>query len=141
MKSNIEALPTLLQKVREVSVIDMRVALANFDLTEQQWRVISSVADAGEINAQDLAEKSAILGPSLSRILSRLESDGILNRKVSPTDQRELNISLSAKGRRLHSRVAPKVAKSYDGFKSLISENKLKQLNNLLQDILKKAVN
>ena len=48
----------------------------------------------GELNAQTLASQSAILGPSLSRILNRLEDDGVLVRKVSPGDQRELIISL-----------------------------------------------
>jgi DNA-binding MarR family transcriptional regulator len=83
-----------------------------------------------------LASQSAILGPSLSRILNRLESDGILVRKVSPGDQRELVISLSAKGKRLHQKVQPKVQVNYDVLDSKLSSAKLSQLVNLLDEII-----
>jgi homoprotocatechuate degradation regulator HpaR len=88
MNTTVEELPILLQKAREYAVNTMRNTLATHDLTEQQWRVIRSTFESGELNAQELARKSAILGPSLSRILNRLEEDGILNRKVSAADQR-----------------------------------------------------
>lgn len=139
MTNNIEALPTLLLKVREVSVVSMRSTLTKFDLTEQQWRVIDAVAEAGEIKVQEIAERTAILCPSVSRILNTLESDGILKRRASALDKRESNISLSAKGRRLHKKISPKVSKSFESFSGLVSENKFKQLNSLLKSILKEA--
>lgn len=136
--NNIEALPTLLLKVREVSVVSMRSTLSKFDLTEQQWRVIDAVAE-GEINAKDIAEKTAILAPSISRILNTLESNGILKRKASALDKRWLNVSLTNKGKRLHKKISPKVIKSFESFSGLVSENKFKQLNSLLNSILKEA--
>ena len=128
-----ETLPVLLQKAREVCVADVRETLARFDLTEQQWRVIRAAYEHGDMNAQDLADKSAILGPSLSRILNRLESDGILTRKASEGDLRELTIKLSAAGRRLHKKVQPHVAKNYDALAAKIGVRKSKQLADLLE--------
>lgn len=139
MTNNIEALPTLLLKVREASVVKMRSTLSKFDLTEQQWRVIDAVAEAGEINAKDIAEKTAILAPSISRILNTLESSGILKRKASALDKRWLNVSLTNKGKRLHKKISPKVTKSFESFSGLVSENKFKQLNSLLKSILREA--
>ncbi len=128
-----ETLPVLLQKAREVCVADVRDTLAKFGLTEQQWRVIRAAYEHGDMNAQDLADKSAILGPSLSRILNRLESDGILMRKASEGDLRELIIKLSTAGKRLHKKVQPHVAKNYDALSAKIGARKAKQLANLLE--------
>ena len=138
MTNNIEALPTLLLKVREASVVSMRSTLSKFDLTEQQWRVIDAVAE-GEINAKDIAEKTAILAPSISRILNTLEAGGILKRKASTLDKRWLNVSLTNKGKRLHKKISPKVTKSFESFSGLVSENKFKQLDSLLKSILREA--
>lgn len=136
MKVDFESLPILLQKAREAVVLSVRSTLSGFDLTEQQWRVIRTTYLNGELNAQTLASQSAILGPSLSRILNRLEEDGILLRKVSPGDQRELVISLSAKGKRLHQKVQPKVQANYDSLAAQLSQNKISQLVGLLDDII-----
>ncbi|WP_236986227.1 homoprotocatechuate degradation operon regulator HpaR [Marinagarivorans cellulosilyticus] len=136
MKVDFESLPILLQKARESVVLAARQTLSNFELTEQQWRVIRTTYLNGELNAQTLASQSAILGPSLSRILNRLEQDGILLRKISPGDQRELVISLSAKGKRLHQKVQPKVQANYDELSSKLSNNKISQLVGLLDDVI-----
>ena len=136
MKVDFESLPILLQKAREAIVIASRQTLSTFDLTEQQWRVIRTTYLNGELNAQGLASQSAILGPSLSRILNRLETEGILVRKISPGDQRELIISLSAKGKRLHQKVQPKVQANYDKLSSKLSANKVSQLVGLLEDVI-----
>ncbi|WP_053980473.1 homoprotocatechuate degradation operon regulator HpaR [Marinagarivorans algicola] len=136
MKVDFESLPILLQKARESVVLTARKTLAGFDLTEQQWRVIRTTYLNGELNAQTLASQSAILGPSLSRILNRLEEEGFLLRKVSPGDQRELIISLSAKGKRLHQKVQPKVQANYDELSAKLSTKKISDLVGLLDDVI-----
>lgn len=136
MKIDFESLPILLQKARESIVFSARKTLAKYDLTEQQWRVIRTVYLNGELNAQTLSSQSAILGPSLSRILNRLEEDNLLLRKISPGDQRELIISLSAKGKRLHQKVLPKVQANYDELSAQLSTKKVGDLVGLLDDMV-----
>lgn len=128
-----ETLPILLQKARESTVVQVRQTLAEFGLTEQQWRVIRASFEHGDMSAQALAEKSAILGPSLSRILNRLESDGILTRKASSGDLRELNIKLSATGKRLHNKIQPRLHKHYDALSTQLGAKRSKQLAELLE--------
>ena len=130
-----ETLPILLQRAKEASISQVRNTLAGFGLTEQQWRVIRAAYEHGEMNAQQLAQRSAILGPSLSRILNRLESDGILTRKTAEGDLRELTIKLSTSGKRLHNRVQPSLAKHYDVIADKLGPRKSKQLTDLLQYI------
>ena len=128
-----ETLPILLQKAKEASVAQVRQTLAGFGLTEQQWRVIRASFEHGEMNAQELAQRSAILGPSLSRILNRLESDGVLTRRTAEGDLRELTIKLSAAGKRLHNKVQPMLNKHYNALAEQIGSRKAKQLTDLLE--------
>lgn len=128
-----ETLPILLQKAKEASVAQVRQTLAGFGLTEQQWRVIRASFEHGEMNAQELARRSAILGPSLSRILNRLEDDGILTRRTAEGDLRELTIKLSAAGKRLHNKVQPMLDRHYGDLADKLGTRKAKQLTDLLQ--------
>lgn len=128
-----EPLVVLLQRARDVLAAPLRERLAVFGLTEQQWRVISVAHDNIGINAQDLASKSAILGPSLSRILYKLQSDGILSRKAAESDLRELTIRLTPTGRRLYGKVSPQVKTHLTEVNSRIGEKKVKQLSELLR--------
>lgn len=133
MNHPMETLPVLLQKARESSVAQLRQTLAGYGLTEQQWRVIRAAFEHGEMSAQELAHKSAILGPSLSRILNRLEGDGLLSRKASAGDLRELTIKLSPSGKRLHNKVQPKLNRHYEELANQLGSRKSKQLTDLLQ--------
>ncbi len=129
-----ESLPLLLLKARENSIAYVRPVLAEFGLTEQQWRVIRTLKREGEMNAQDLAEESCILSPSLSRILNRLETDKVIIKKVDSSDQRALNIRLSAKGNRLHDRIVPKVDKQYKLLSQAVGKETIAHLVGLLEE-------
>lgn len=133
MSQSIEMLPVLLQKARESTIVYARQILSEFGLTEQQWRVIHAAYEHGPMSAHVLAEKSAILGPSLSRILNRLEADGILTRKATPGDLRELTIKLSAAGKRLHNKAHPHLIRHYEALAAQLGSRRSKQLTDLLE--------
>ena len=128
-----EALSLLLIKARENSVACIKPILTRYDLTEQQWRVIRALYQMGESNAQDLAEQACILSPSLSRILSRLTTDGIVLRKAKAEDQRAQHIRLSAKGKRLHDKIQPAIEKQYQALSDNVGSDKLNKLMVLLE--------
>ena len=63
------SLPMELLKAREAAMSRFRPMLRDHGLTEQQWRVIRALAHYGEIDAGELAQRSFLLAPSLTRIL------------------------------------------------------------------------
>lgn len=128
-----EILSLLLVKARESAVSCVRPILAKHEITEQQWRVIRVLSESDDINAQRLATESCILSPSLSRILTRLSSDGIIIRKADKTDQRAQTIRLSAKGRRLHKKLLPLVEKEYQTLTKNVGKDTVNRLLPLLQ--------
>ena len=133
MPTQNENLSLMLLKARENSIACIKPALTRYNLTEQQWRVIRVLYQIDDTSAQDLANQSCILSPSLSRILSRLTQDGIVLRKTDSEDQRAQSIRLSAKGKRLHDKILPLVEKQYKTLLGDVGKEKVSRLINLLE--------
>ncbi len=139
MTTQSETLPILLLRAREKAISYVRPVLADLDLTEQQWRVIRALFMHEALNTQQLAESTCILGPSLSRILAKLDSDGVIVRKADAADQRVVNIRLSAKGKRTHQRIFKSMSKQYQQFSSDMGAAKVEKLYNLLMEFVGQA--
>jgi len=132
MPANIEDISILLLKARENTIASIKPVLNHYALTEQQWRVIRVLSDHDEISAQQLAEESCILSPSLSRILARLTTEKVVLRKVDSQDQRAQSIRLSAKGKRLHDKIIASVDKRYRAISKALGKEKIADLKELL---------
>ena len=74
------SLPMELLKAREAAMARFRPMLRDHGLTEQQWRVIRALADYDRIDASELARRSFLLAPSLTRILQHLEKEKLVKR-------------------------------------------------------------
>src|SRR5262245_61859399 len=62
-----------LLRAREAVMSHFRPILAAHDVTEQQWRVIRVLFEAGTLDASEVADKASILAPSLTRMIRSLE--------------------------------------------------------------------
>ena len=109
--------------------------LREYGLTEQQWRVLRALVESVEIEVTQLAKRSFILSPSLSRILQNLEERGLVTRNAVRSDQRRARISISGKGRRLFDAIAPHSEAHYDKIAAAFGKNKLTQLYALLGEL------
>ena len=68
-----ESLLIALLQAREVVLGYFRPTLKAHQLTEQQWRIIRILAKTPSLDFHLLAQKSCILRPSLTGILTRME--------------------------------------------------------------------
>ncbi|WP_328498120.1 MarR family transcriptional regulator [Streptomyces sp. NBC_00414] len=65
-------------------------------------------ADGGIVyRVQEIAERVHLSQSALSRLIGRLEKDGLVERCMCPEDRRGVRVSLTAKGRALHGEVLP----------------------------------
>lgn len=129
----------MLLKARENVAQFFRPMLRKHDLTEQQWRVLRALADHGSLEISALAEHCFILLPSLSRILHKLESRGLIRRKPVRRDQRRTQIMLSAKGRRLFEATVAQVEASYADITSRFGSERMKDLHTLLAALIRET--
>ncbi len=123
-----------LLRAREAAMSRFRPMLRRHGLTEQQWRVIRALADHPDISASELAQRSFLLSPSLTRILQFLEGEEILKRTGDATDQRRSVFRLTAKGRRLFANVAPDSARLYADIEREFGDKRLDELYRLLAE-------
>lgn len=106
-------LPLLLLQARESVLARFRPILNAHGITEQQWRIVRAVLEAGPLEPRQIGECCAISSPSLAGILARMEALGFIARERLPHDQRRVRVSLTAKSRTLASRMAPQIEAAY----------------------------
>ncbi len=128
------SLPMALLKAREAAMTRFRPMLRDHGLTEQQWRVIRALADSDEIDASELARRSFLLSPSLTRILRNLEDQRIVKRSSDLNDQRRSVFVLTGKGERIFSEVAPDSERLYAEMEAEFGLARLGKLYDLLAD-------
>ena len=128
------SLPMELLKAREAAMSKFRPMLRDHGLTEQQWRVIRALADYDRIDAGELARRSFLLAPSLTRILQHLESENLVKREADVSDQRRSVLTLTAKGRKLFSEVAPDSAALYEEIEATFGGERMALLYELLEE-------
>lgn len=92
------SVPIALLRAREKVMAPIREMLAASGLTEQQWRILRVLAEAGPLDATMLAERAAMLMPSQTRILRTLEAKGLVSRTTDARDRRRQMISITPDG-------------------------------------------
>ena len=110
-----------------------RPILAEHDLTEQQWRVLRALVDAdGPLSVGELADRTFLLGPSLSRMLVSLEDRGVIARSSRAGDARRAEITITQGGLDLVARIAPRSESAYSRIDEQLDSGELDELYRLL---------
>jgi homoprotocatechuate degradation regulator HpaR len=123
-----------LLKAREAAMARFRPMLRRHALTEQQWRVIRVLAEYSNIDASELARRSLLLAPSLSRIFQHLQREQLIKRSGDAKDQRRSLFSLTPKGQELYRRVAPDSEALYAKIEAEFGSERLEKLYELLHE-------
>jgi len=129
-------LPQLLLQARETLMSNFRPILNDNGLTEQQWRVIRALLTAGPLEPRQLCEACQIVGPSLTGVLARMEEMGLVTRERMDNDQRRLLVSLTAKSRRIASRMAPRVEAQYERIEARVGADRLRKVYDTLDALI-----
>lgn len=101
------SLPIALLRAREATMRLFKPYVDAAGLTLPQWRVIRALAERGAHDAAELADRCAVLPPSLSRILATLEARGLIARGREAEDGRRWEITLTTEGAALFAQMEP----------------------------------
>ena len=125
-----------LLQAREVAMRLFRPMLADHDLSEQQWRVLRALAASTEtLEVGELAARTFLLAPSLSRILANLEGRNLVVRWTAPQDQRRSLIELSEEGVGLVEAVGPLSEAIYNTIEDEFGPERLDRLLTELHEL------
>lgn len=97
------------RKTYEIAVIDfsqaigllvrrVRAAAASHDLSLTESAVMARLAKVGPATTAELARAESMKPQSMGTTVAALEEMGMVERKPHPTDGRQVNIELTAKG-------------------------------------------
>lgn len=129
------SLPIALLRARESIMWRFRPMLASHEITEQQWRVLRVLNEADEADGSEVAERSCIMAPSLTRIVRSLEERGMISRRRDPKDARRTMLSITEKGVELIAAVAPESRAIYADIRERFGNERYELLLDLLEDL------
>jgi homoprotocatechuate degradation regulator HpaR len=134
------SLPMALLRAREVAMQYFRPLLAVHDLTEQQWRVLRALQGLDQpIDAGELAARTFLLAPSVSRIVANLDERGLLERSTDEADQRRSLLSLSELGDKTVAAIAPVSEERYRELEAAFGPQRLDRLQRELSEFARLA--
>jgi homoprotocatechuate degradation regulator HpaR len=121
---------------REAVMGPIRPMLAEAGVTEQQWRVLRVLDDAGPVDLKTLADSALLFGPSVTRILKDLVERGFVIRQANPKDGRGAIVSLSPRGRDLIEETASHTVRQLNIYSKKFGDKRLKNLILELQALI-----
>ncbi|MFC9909866.1 MarR family winged helix-turn-helix transcriptional regulator [Streptomyces sp. NPDC059862] len=111
--------PALVEQWRGILALHARTqceidrALHQHGLCASDFEVLDVLAggDAADgvcaYRVQEISERVHLTQSALSRLIARLEKDGLVERTMCPEDRRGVRVALTGKGRALHGEVLP----------------------------------
>ena len=102
--------------------------LAAHDLTEQQWRVLRTLTEAGPLEATELAERSFILAPSLTRMIKSLEERALITRARHEKDGRRVLLEITPGGRALIRKLKPESQAIFADLEAQFGKERMRKL-------------
>jgi len=129
------SLPIALLRAREQVMEPIRAMLADSGVTEQKWRVLRVLEEAGEIEPTVIAREACLHLPSLSRILKTMEQDGLIQRREDEQDRRKTVIAIADAGRAILSEHAVRSAAILVDIERRLGAGKIEAMLDLLEEL------
>jgi homoprotocatechuate degradation regulator HpaR len=137
-QNSIDGLPLALVRARECVMAHFRHLLRRYNLTEPQWRVLKTMDDLKSIELSELARQSALLMPSLSRIVRELELRGYMTKAADPRDMRRMLATLTDRGKVLVETASPECEAVNAAIRTALGHDRMAKLEGLLAQLEKR---
>lgn len=129
-----------LYAVSRLVIQQYKPLLDDLGVTYPQYLVLLVLWEKGEITVKEISEKLFLESNTLTPLLKRMESNGVVKRKRSKTDERVVVISLTQKGKDLHHKaieIPGKLSDKLDCF--AVAKDEVFALKRILDKILTPA--
>lgn len=113
-----------------------RPMLSAHNVSEQQWRVLRVLQEAGPLDASDVCERASILAPSLTRIIKTLVERGFITVGKFKDDGRRIQLSISPAGSALIDEVQPERQAIYNEIERRFGPERVEELLDLLDALV-----
>jgi homoprotocatechuate degradation regulator HpaR len=105
-------------------------------LTEQQWRIVRALLDAGPLEPRQIGELCRISSPSLAGVLARMDDMGLVKRETMAEDQRRVLVRLTPRAQRLVARIGALAEARYRALEDAIGVDVLHEVYDHLDRLI-----
>ncbi len=102
-----DSIPYMMNRVAGRLNRSLEDDLLKLGVSFQHWRVLAVLARGDGISIADLSAYAVVPHSTLSRLLTRLEGDKLVERSVETPDGRTARVLITARGRKLYERILP----------------------------------
>ena len=102
-----DSIPYMMNRVAGRLNRSLEDDLLKLGVTFQHWRVLAVLARGDGISIADLSAYAVVPHSTLSRLLTRLESDKLVERSAETPDGRTARVLITTRGRKLYERILP----------------------------------
>lgn len=122
----------LMNRAAGTYALAMEQALRSVGADVPRWRVLMLATERGPISVSAIADLGVIRLSTTTKVVQRLERDGLLQLRRSRTDARVTEVMITPAGRRVASLVRTKASEIFQRAFNGISAADIKRLNSLL---------
>lgn len=106
-----------------------------FEITRPEWRIIAVLGESPDLSAAEVAERTAMDKVAVSRAVTKLLKNEILQRNFSSDDRRRSELKLSDNGRKIYQKIVP-IALAYEQkVLEQLNKNEVKLLHDLIEKL------
>jgi DNA-binding MarR family transcriptional regulator len=110
-----------------------------FGLSIPEWRVLANLGRFGPLNAGELAERSSMDKPKVTRALQRLEARGLTQRSIVTEDRRQVRLTLTRRGRLMFRQIAALALEWEAELLGALEPGERKALDRILTKLMRRA--
>ncbi len=129
------SLPMALNRAREKVMGPIREMLSESGITEQQWRILRVLEEAGPLDATKLAERACLLLPSQTRIVQTMLEKGLVTRTPDAVDRRRQTVAITPAGRQIIENHLGEARRIAARFVEVLGEDRFDLLLDLLEEL------
>lgn len=113
----------------------LRQVLKRIGMDQPRWRVLMILGHASPSSISQIAEMGVIKLSTITRIVQRMQKDGLVSSTSRPQDHRITDVSLTQEGARMLLRVRKVASNVFRQAIGTLNSEQLKQFNATLNEI------
>lgn len=110
-----------------------------FGLSIPEWRVLAILGNYAPISSNEICDRTAMDKAKVSRAVSQLIANGLVQRETHANDQRLLELSLTRKGRNVYAAIVPRAQAIERHITAGMTANEITLLRDLLDRLSQKV--
>ena len=132
--NSLRALTVLMRSSQHVQE-SIKRSISNFGLNPSEFGVLELLYHKGEQPIQNIGKKILLASSSLTYVIDKLESKGLVSRKPCETDRRVIFTAITEDGRKLMDEIFPLNEKDIEKIFQALEPSELEQYVELVKKV------